>query len=142
MQLSVSSAGTPLTGKVINSLTIRGLDQISVRVTISEIRRDIVKQLGVSMSGIKGGERNSASTPPFTVNGATGNANTAFGTLGWVTGGLNLSATLQAFERQGVARTIAEPTVTAVSGELCQVPRRRHDPDSQRRIVQQRPPAR
>ena len=43
-------SGTPLTGKVINSLTIRGLDQISLRVTISEIRRDIVKQLGVNMS--------------------------------------------------------------------------------------------
>jgi pilus assembly protein CpaC len=38
-------------------------------------------------------------------------------TLGWVSGGKSLTATLQAFERQGVARTLAEPTVTAVSGE-------------------------
>jgi len=30
---------------------------------------------------------------------------------------MNLSATVKAFERQGVARTLAEPTVTAVSGE-------------------------
>ena len=29
----------------------------------------------------------------------------------------NFSATMQAFERQGVAHTLAEPTVTAVSGE-------------------------
>ena len=28
-----------------------------------------------------------------------------------------MSATLQAFERQGVAHTLAEPTVTAISGE-------------------------
>ena len=114
MQLSVSTAGTPLTGKVINSLTIRGLDQISLRVTISEIRRDIVKQLGINMSGTSSGANGFETVNPFTVNG-TQSATEA--TLGWVTAGMNISATLQAFERQGVARTIAEPTVTAVSGE-------------------------
>jgi pilus assembly protein CpaC len=116
LQVSVAPSGTPLTGKVINSLTIRGLDQVSLRVTISEIRRDIVKQLGVNMAGDNG--RSSFSlNPPFSVNGSTGLAETTSATLGWVTGGMALSATLQAFERQGVARTIAEPTVTAVSGE-------------------------
>jgi pilus assembly protein CpaC len=84
-----------------------------LRVTISEIRRDIVKQLGVSMSGHSGGNSLVTDTP-FSVNG-TETATAA--TLGWVTAGMNLSATLQAFERQGVSRTIAEPTVTAVSGE-------------------------
>src|SRR5208282_6632238 len=38
-------------------------------------------------------------------------------TVGWTSGSNTLSATLAAFERQGVARTLAEPTVTAVSGE-------------------------
>ena len=102
------------TGKVINSLTIRGLDQISLRVTISEIRRDIIKQLGVNMSGAGSGSNGFTTSNPFTVNGV---ASATEATLGWVTAGMNLSATLQAFERQGVARTIAEPTVTAVSGE-------------------------
>ena len=37
--------------------------------------------------------------------------------LNWVKGGQSFSATLQAFERKGVAHTLAEPTVTAVSGE-------------------------
>jgi len=114
MQVSVAPSGTPLTGKVINSLTIRGLDQISLRVTISEIRRDIVKQLGVNMSGTSSGANGFVTSNPFTVNGV---ASATEATLGWVTAGMNLSATLQAFERQGVARTIAEPTVTAVSGE-------------------------
>jgi pilus assembly protein CpaC len=98
---------------VINSLTIRGLDQVSLRVTISEIRRDIVKQLGVSMSG--GTSTNGVVTDtPFSVNGTE--SSTA-ATLSWGAAGTTLSATLKAFERQGVARTIAEPTVTAVSGE-------------------------
>jgi pilus assembly protein CpaC len=113
MQVSVAPSGTPLTGKVINSLTIRGLDQVSVRVTISEIRRDIVKQLGVSMTG-KSGANSFVTDTPFSVNGVE---SATAATLGWTAAGMNLTATLQAFERQGVARTIAEPTVTAVSGE-------------------------
>ncbi len=113
MQVSVAPSGTPLTGKVINSLTIRGLDQVSLKVTISEIRRDIIKQLGVNMAGALGASGFETNTL-FSVN-PTSPPSSA--TLGWVMGGMNLSATLQAFERQGVARTIAEPTVTAVSGE-------------------------
>jgi pilus assembly protein CpaC len=113
-QVSITASGTPLTGKVINSLTIRGLDQVSVRVTISEIRRDIVKQLGVNMSGVGSGSNGFVTANPFTVNGTQ---SATEGTLGWVTAGLKMQTTLQAFEREGVARTIAEPTVTAVSGE-------------------------
>jgi len=113
MQVSVAPSGTPLTGKVINSLTIRGLDQVSLRVTISEIRRDIVKQLGVNMSGSNNSGSSFSVDNTFSVNSAPATQ----GVLGWSMGGMNLSATVKAFERQGVARTLAEPTVTAVSGE-------------------------
>ncbi|MGD0639577.1 MAG: type II and III secretion system protein family protein [Roseiarcus sp.] len=125
-----ATAAASAQGKVINSLTIRGLDQVSLRVTISEIRRDIVKQLGVNMA--VGSKSNGfAAVNPFTVNGGQTSispfssmtgvwasaANGASGALGWITAGQNISATLQAYERQGVAHTLAEPTVTAVSGE-------------------------
>ncbi len=112
-QTTVVNDGAPQ-GKVVNSLIIRGLDQVSLRVTITEIRRDIVKQLGVNMTGVGSGSNGFTVTNPFSVNGTL--SNTA-ATLGWVTAGQNISATLAAFERQGVARTLAEPTVTAVSGE-------------------------
>jgi pilus assembly protein CpaC len=112
-QVSISSAGAPLTGKVINSLTIRGLDQVSLRVTVAEIRRDIVKQLGVSLSGEgQNGSFNVAN--PFAINGVIAASNAV---LNWSKGGSTFTAQLQAFERQGVARTLAEPTVTAISGE-------------------------
>jgi pilus assembly protein CpaC len=113
-QVTLTAAGTPITGKVINSLTIRGLDQVSLKVTISEIRRDIVKQLGVNMAGAGSGANAFEINNPFSVNATSPPSS---GTIGWSIGGMKLSATLQAFERQGVARTIAEPTVTAVSGE-------------------------
>ena len=113
-RLSITSAGAPLTGKVINSLTIRGLDQVSLRVTVSEIRRDIVKQLGVNLSGKTSGATSFETANAFSVNGSTPPSDAV---IGWSIGGMSLKATLQAFERQGVSHTLAEPTVTAVSGE-------------------------
>ena len=82
-------------------------------MTVAEIRREIVKQLGVNMSGT-GPNGSFTLENPFAINGAVA---TSEGMLNWVKGGQSFSATLQAFERQGVAHTLAEPTVTAVSGE-------------------------
>jgi pilus assembly protein CpaC len=107
------SASGGSSGKVINSLTIRGLDEVSLRVTVAEIRREIVKQLGVTMSG-SGPNGSFTLDNPFAINGALTSTQA---TLTWVKGSGTFSATLQAFERQGVAHTLAEPTVTAVSGE-------------------------
>ena len=101
-------------GKVVNSLIIRGLDQVSMRVTISEIRREILKQLGVNLSGVGRGLDSLTTDNPFSINGKL---SATAATIGWVHGAESLSATLEAFERQGVVRTLAEPTVTAVSGE-------------------------
>jgi pilus assembly protein CpaC len=112
-----AGATAATTGRVVNSLTIRGLDQVSLRVTVTEIRRQILKQLGITFSGQSGGTTgltSLASDLPFGVNGALTNSQA---TLGWSIAGEQMSATLRAFEQQGVARTLAEPTVTAVSGE-------------------------
>jgi len=107
------SAANGSQGKVVNSLTIRGADQVSLHVTVAEIRREIVKQLGVNMSG-SGPNGSLTLDNPFAINGAVA---TSQGIFNWAKGGQSFSATVQAFERQGVAHTLAEPTVTAVSGE-------------------------
>lgn len=108
-----SGSSSSACGKLINSLTIRGADQVSLHVTVAEIRREIVKQLGVNLNGT-GPNGTFTLDNPFTVNGAVA---TSEATLNWFKGSGELSATLRAFERQGVAHTLAEPTVTAVSGE-------------------------
>ena len=83
-------------------------------MTVAEIRRDIVKQLGVNMSGT-GPNGSFTLDNPFAINGAlaTSRSDAELGQGRRQ----SFSATLQAFERQGVAHTLAEPTVTAVSGE-------------------------
>ncbi len=36
--------------KVVNSIVVRGRDQVMLKVNVSEVRRDIVKQLGIDLS--------------------------------------------------------------------------------------------
>ncbi len=110
---SAGKSSSSARGRVINALTIRGADQVSLHVTVAEIRREIIKQLGVNLSG-SGPNGSFTVDNPFAVNGAI---SATQGILNWVKGNQSFSANLQAFERQGVAHTLAEPTVTAVSGE-------------------------
>ena len=104
-----TSGGGAHEGLVVNSLTIRGRDQVTLKVSVAEMRRDIAKQLGVT-SSVWGPLTN---TNSFAISGPL-SSNSGL-TLHNPTG--TLSATLQAFERQNVARVLAEPTVAAVSGE-------------------------
>jgi len=104
--------------KVINSITVRGRDQVMLKVTVAEVDRSIIKQLGIDLSA-KLNYGTSAVTfnnnNPFTVNNGplvTGNAlTTSFGSTP------SVQATIRAMESAGVIRTLAEPNLTAISGE-------------------------
>jgi pilus assembly protein CpaC len=101
--------------KVINGITIRGRDQVMLKVTVAEVQRDVIKQLGIDLSGtLSSGQKvlNFTNVNPFPVVGqALVNSNAATAT--W----RGVSSTLRAMERAGVIRTLAEPNLTAISGE-------------------------
>ena len=148
--------------QVLNMLTIKGGQQVTLRVRVVEMQRTMIKQLGFNTSAILGQAGLSqlvlSSAPSFAVNnGALGsfsggyqldttkqpvltaacaagvqgpcyqiarnasdaaNYNTAnlMNTAGST--GLNKAgALMQAFERTGLVRTLAEPNLTAISGE-------------------------
>ncbi|HTB00159.1 MAG TPA: type II and III secretion system protein family protein [Bradyrhizobium sp.] len=109
-------AGGP--DKVVNSIVVRGRDQVMLKVTVAEVARSIIKQMGIDLSGsLNYGTAvvNFNNSNPFTAYGrtlVTGNAATAsFGSTP------SVSATLRAMESAGVVRTLAEPNLTAISGE-------------------------
>jgi len=116
-QGSISFGGTPLVvnGNLINSITIRGRDQVMVKVTVAEVRRSVVKQFGINTDGSWN------SRLKFAAGGDAMNSVTAVApsvaNLSSVGKVLNFSSTLNMLERNGVARVLAEPTVTATSGE-------------------------
>jgi pilus assembly protein CpaC len=106
--------------KVVNSISVRGRDQVMLKVTVAEVQREIVKQLGVDLSatlnyGTAAVTFNNAN--PFTALGqplVAGNATT----VSALSKGLpSVTATLRAMESAGVIRTLAEPNLTAISGE-------------------------
>ncbi len=100
--------------KVVNGITIRGRDQIMLKVTVAEVQRDVIKQLGIDLNGTF--NYGTAVLTPVTSNpfSAVGQAlSNSSGTVSWQ----GLTATLRAMERAGVIRTLAEPNLTAISGE-------------------------
>ncbi|MCJ2034608.1 type II and III secretion system protein family protein [Methylobacterium sp. J-068] len=108
--------GTATRGAVINNLSIRGKDQVMLRVTVVEVARTVLKQFGVNLNGSWSG-LNLANTTPLALNGGQfPSGNLLSGTISG-TGGASLTATLRAFEQAGVSRILAEPTLTAISGE-------------------------
>ena len=118
--------------KVVNSITIHGSDEVMLKVTVAEMQRDVVKQLGVDINGSFGAGNaivNFNNAPPFSVAGplytSAGVAGIPSGAVtpqGNLITGLtgqfkSVNATLQAMERAGLIRTLAEPNLTAISGE-------------------------
>ncbi|MCQ0989539.1 type II and III secretion system protein family protein [Jiella marina] len=103
--------------QIVNLLQIRGEDQVTLKVTVAEVQRSIVKQLGLNgtlsaaMDGVSFGLVNDN---PFGLGKAlSGSGLTASGTIGTT----SLDSELSALEQAGVMRTLAEPSLTAISGE-------------------------
>ncbi len=105
--------------QVVNLLTIEGGEQVMLKVRIVEMQRNLAKQLGVDVDGaLTGGEAafNVLSQNPFSLLGDTLSDSTYSGT--WTDQNGNFArGILRALERVGMVRTLAEPTLTAVSGE-------------------------
>ncbi|MGL5448317.1 MAG: type II and III secretion system protein family protein [Rhabdaerophilum sp.] len=106
--------GPSTSGKVVNALQVRGKDQVMLKVTIAEVQRSVLKQLGINFDGqwrSAGTMFGLATDNPFSVQRELLSDTMAEFRTG------NKSTRLRALERQGVLRTLAEPTLTAISGE-------------------------
>ena len=100
--------------QIVNLLTIEGEDQVSLKVTVAEVSRQVLKQLGFNGSGSDGGSgiafRNPANLGDAVNVGATAVIKGSIGSY-------NLLSYVNAMEQAGVMRTLAEPSLTAISGE-------------------------
>lgn len=100
---------------VANMLTIAGSQQVILQVRVAEMARTIRKNLAVNTNFLQ------VTPTRFGLQFGTTSPSpslTAFG-IGTFFTGTNVlgDPTFQALERQGLAKTLAEPTLTAVSGE-------------------------
>src|ERR1700739_255627 len=107
--------------KVVNSIVVRSRDQVMLKVTVAEVQRSIIKQLGVDLSAtmnVGTAVVNFNNSNPFTANNAPLVAGNSVTTSALTKAGVpSVTATLRAMESAGVVRTLAEPNLTAISGE-------------------------
>ena len=145
--------------KVVNMLAVEGEDQVMLRVTVAEVQRSVLKQLGINLgaqisSGNIGLDLLTENSLPLTAarglgtlpiagistagapgpgiacpagalcqynRGPASASGGAFGnsgiTGGWTGGSSRLTQAIRMLERDGLVRTLAEPNLTAVSGE-------------------------
>ena len=119
---------------VVNMLGTDAKEQVMLKVQVAEMNRDAIKRIGVDLPSAVGTIGDFTFSKAFfnafpvtsaLVAGATaapiGSApNVAAGSAfqpHWDQGGNSVTALMQALERAGVVRTLAEPTLTAISGE-------------------------
>ena len=106
--------------KVVNAIVVRGRDQVMLKVHVAEVRRDIIKQMGVDLSAnMNFGTAvvNFNNSTPFTAFGRPLVPDNGFQAASILKGVPQAQATLRAMESAGVVRTLAEPNLTAISGE-------------------------
>ena len=116
-------------GRVSNLMTVGGTQQVLLRVRFSEVQRGAARNLAASLAAGSPG-----ATSPLLGTGAFNNANAARGALtgsvnpspqpsngvltgGFAIGSVQFQVMLEALESNGLARTLSEPSLTALSGQ-------------------------
>lgn len=116
---------------VVNMLTVvePAKEQVLLKVTVAEVQREALRRLGVDVQNALLHSGNftfqkiitnafpvTGAVAPTIASGVSGSAGTA-GAVGWQTGSQSVAAVVEALERTGLMRTLAEPNLTALSGE-------------------------
>lgn len=116
LAIAAQFAGSP--ENVTSVINVSGPQQVMLKVTVAEVNRSLAKQFGIDLSGSfsSGGLTTSfVSTQPM---GGVSNLFSNNGVkLGVDVGGFSIDAQIRAMEQRGAARTLAEPLLTAISGQ-------------------------
>ena len=125
--VDVSKSDAALNIVPVSRLKVATPLQVTLKVKIAEVSRDLLKQIGVNLfssdptSGFKfgigqgsGAASSGPASSPFTVNPLA--SGTTIGMAGKLFG-LNLAGALDLAENDGVVTILAEPNLTALSGE-------------------------
>ncbi|MCA0919486.1 type II and III secretion system protein family protein [Pseudooceanicola nanhaiensis] len=117
--------------RVSNLMAVGGVQQVMLKVRFAEMQRSVSKSLSSSLAfsgnalggdlGLSGGTGgNTNSTSQTNSLGGTlpsSNDNAGAMLLGFNAGAVEVGVLLEALETKGVARTLAEPNLTALSGQ-------------------------
>ena len=117
--------------RVSNLMTVGGTQQVMLRVRFAEMQREVSKSLSSSLAfsgiglggdlGLAGGTNtlNTSGGVAAALDGGIPSLNNNNGAMlfGFNAGGVEVGLLLEALEQRGVVRTLAEPNLTALSGQ-------------------------
>jgi pilus assembly protein CpaC len=115
--------------RVSNLMSVGGTQQVMLKVRFAEMQRSVSKSLSSSLAvsggtsaGIvagTGAAANASALDSFLDNGTVQSGRESEGvmSLGFSAGSLEFAVLLEALESKGVVRTLAEPNLTALSGQ-------------------------
>ncbi|WP_371226128.1 type II and III secretion system protein family protein [Roseovarius sp. 2305UL8-3] len=115
--------------RVSNLMSVTGKQQVMLKVRFAEMQRSVSKSLsaslsvdGLSAAGLGAGVATQGATSnvgPSVIGTGTIGGETAAGAsfFGFNAGSAQIGILLQALENKGVVRTLAEPNLTALSGQ-------------------------
>jgi pilus assembly protein CpaC len=98
-------------GEIINRLAVTAPNQVNLRVTIAEVAREVINQFGFNWSGLYDGafQLGLQSLPPVA------GINTLF--YSDTIGDVSIDAVIDALAQDNMVTVLAEPNLTALSGE-------------------------
>ena len=109
--------------RVSNLMVVGGTQQVMLKVRFAEVNRSVSKSLSSSVALSDGGQvvgetgtflaGDNGLTGPLQVGGGVAGAIRVGGSIG----GLEFAVLLEALESKGMVRTLAEPNLTALSGQ-------------------------
>ena len=117
--------------RVSNLMSVGGVQQVMLKVRFAEMQRSVSKNLAASLaadgSALGGGLGLSTGTGRYSNSGSQSsgiggtlpgsNTNSGATLLGFNAGAVQVGILLEALETKGVVRTLAEPNLTALSGQ-------------------------
>jgi pilus assembly protein CpaC len=120
LQQIMTLADTYNPGHVVNMMSVQGTQQVMLSVRFVEMERTTAKNLGINVQ-----QTTTTTTPAVTfTSGQTllGQASTVantfgLGSLAWPVGGGQFTVLFDALETKGLIKTLAEPTLVAMSGD-------------------------
>jgi pilus assembly protein CpaC len=101
---------------IINAMTIAGEDQVMLKVRVVEIQRDVLKQFGVNLQALLSAGKFAFNITSAPVAAATSGIKSIY----TGSGGDTITGVLKAMESDGLLKTLAEPNLTAISGQAAE----------------------
>lgn len=130
MQRALDLAERYAPSRVSNLLSVGGVQQVMLKVRFAEMERSVSKSLSASLSlkgpmngrvNVSGGSlttnTNAAQANALAGNIPSSNENKAATLFGFNAGAVQVGVLLEALESKGVVRTLAEPNLSALSGQ-------------------------